>query len=177
MDDMSRRFLQLITSLFLLLLISVFSACASGGSASPPVTGTQPHSTPVGTQSHAKVGEQVAVGTTWLITITNVSESSGDSSYTPPEGKQLLIFAISEQNRSSQAVSVNGAADWSLRDSAGTSFQVVNTAYGEMPVDSVVAGDTSSGELVYEVPVSTHQFILTFAPTVGGGQNIWDISV
>jgi len=174
---MPRRFLQLITSLCLLLLISVFSACVGGGSASPPVAGTQPDSTPVGTQSHAKVGEQVAVGTTWLITITNVAPSSGDSSYTPPVGKQLLIFAISKHNQSSQAVSENGAADWSLRDSTGTPFQVVKTAYGEMPVDSVEAGATSGGELVYEVPVSTHQFTLTFAPTSGGGQNIWDISV
>ena len=66
---------------------------------------------------------------------------------------------------------------WGLRDSAGTSFQVVNTAYGEMPVDCVEAGATSGGELVYKVPVSTHQFILTFAPTTGGGQNVWDIPV
>jgi hypothetical protein len=72
---------------------------------------------------------------------------------------------------------VNGAADWSLQDSAGTTFEVVKTAYGEMPVDQVEAGATSGGELVYEVPTDTHHFTLTFAPTSGDGQNIWDISV
>ena len=174
---MPRRFLQLIISLlFFLLLISVFSAC-SGGTDSYPFTNTRPSSTPVSTPPPSKVGEQVEVGTTWLITVTNVSPSSGDDSYTPAEGKQLLIIAISEQNKSSQAASVNGAADWSLRDSAGTSFQVVKTSYGEMPVGGVPAGETSGGELVYEVPVSTHHFTLTFASTSGGGQNIWDISL
>ena len=123
------------------------------------------------------MSERVAVGTTWLITVTKVSLSSGDNSYTPPEGKQLLVLSISEQNRSGQEAGVNGAADWKLQDGAGTSFQVVNTAYGEMPVDRVEAGGTSSGELVYEVPTSTHQFTLTFAPTAGDGQNVWDISV
>jgi len=177
MDEMPRRFLPLITALFLLLLIFAFSACSSGGSASPPVTGTQPQSTPTCTQAHSKVGEQVTVGTTWLITVTSATPSSGDSSYTPPAGKQLLILAISEKNGGSQAASVKGAADWSLRDSAGASFQVVKTAYGEMPVESVAAGETANGELVYEVPIGTHQFILTFAPTSGDGQNTWAISV
>jgi Domain of unknown function (DUF4352) len=164
------------------LLSSVFAAC-SGNPDSSPVTNnstpvsTQAQSTPVSTPPPSKVSEQVAVGTTWLITLTKVSLSSGDNSYTPPEGKQLLVLSISEQNRSGQEASVNGAADWKLQDSTGASFKVVKTAYGEMPVDQVEAGGVSSGELVYEIPTSGHHFTLTFAPMSGDGHNVWDVTV
>lgn len=179
---MPRRFFLSIT-LILLLLVFVISAC-SDGPVSPPVTETQPLSTPTSALSsatptsepHFRVGEQVAVGTTWVVTLSNVTPSSGDSSYTPPAGKQLLIFAISQQNRSSQAASVNGAADWSLRQSTGASFQAIKTDYGEMPIDNVEPGASSNGELVYEVPVSVHHFLLTFTPTSGEDLRIWDIS-
>jgi hypothetical protein len=170
---MNRRFLQLIT-LSLLLLVFMISACSSG-SASSPVVDTRLSSTPT-PEPLFKVDEPVAVGTTWVITVTHVSLSSGDSSYTPPKGKQLFLIAISEQNRSSQVASVNGAVNWSLQDSTGTSFQVVHSAYGEMPVENVEAGATSTGELVYEVPTSVGHLTLTFAPASGDGPKIWDIS-
>ena len=170
---MNRRFLQLITFLSLLLVFMI-SACSSG-SASSPLVDTRSSSTPT-PESHFKVGEPVAVGATWVITVTNVSLSSGDSSYTPPQGKQLFLIAISQQNRSSQVASVSGAVDWSLQDSTGTSFQVIHSAYGEMPVENVEAGATSTGELVYEVPTSVGHLTLTFAPASGGDPKIWDLS-
>lgn len=122
------------------------------------------------------MGDHVSVGTTWVITINTVTPSSGDSSYTPPSGKHLLIFDISQQNRTSQTMTTGGAADWSLSDSTGTVFQVVKTAYGELPVESVEAEATSRGELVYEVPVSVDHLTLKFAPLSGGDQAVWDIS-
>lgn len=169
---MKHRFLQ-VSPLLLLLLVFLFSAC-SNGSVSSPVVDTR-SSTPT-PEPHSKVGDQVAVGTTWVITVTGVTLSSGDSSYTPPEGKQLFIIGISEQNRSSQVASVNGAAGWSLQDNTGTAFQLVHSAYGEMPVENVEAGNTSTGDLIYEVPNSARQITLTFTPTSEGGPKIWDIS-
>ncbi len=177
------RFMGL--SIFVLPLLLV--ACASDPAIAPvdntqassTVTSASETPTPTPTpEPHYKVGEQVTVGTTWVITITNVSVSSGDSSYTPAEGKQLLLFAITEKNQSNQSASVKGAADWDLRDSNGNGYKVVKTAYGEMPVDNVAVGENATGELVYEVPDDVHTFVLTFGSTSGGGGlKIWDISL
>jgi hypothetical protein len=155
---------------FLLLLFPLalwLTACSA------PISGTSV--TPTPRVAQGKVGEPLPVGATWVITLNSATISSGDSSYSPPAGKQLLIFDLSQRNRSSQAALTNGAADWGLRASGGSTFAVVKTDYGELPVESVQAGETSRGELVYEVPDSLHHFTLLFAS--GGSQAAWDISV
>jgi hypothetical protein len=166
--------------LMLGLLVVVLAGCGTtvaGGTTEATATEAPAPPTPTATPiPHYKVGDQVMVGTTWLITIHGVTVSSGDSSYMPPAGKVLLIFDIGLMNRTSQAAPAGGAADWSLRDDSGTLYKAVSTAYGEPPSGSVEAGEESRGDLVVEVPNSVHQFLLMYAPAAGGDLAIWDIT-
>jgi hypothetical protein len=148
-------------------------------SCSSPAGGTVATSTPSPispTQEQLfQIGKPAPVGP-WVITITGAYLTSGDSSYTSPQGKTLLVFNISYQNRSNQTATMNGAAGWSLRDSSGMSFPVnTQSGYSSFRVESVAAGDNSSGELVFEVPQSVHHFILTYAPTAGGSPATWEV--
>jgi hypothetical protein len=164
----SNMFHQSLRSFLLLLfpVAVVLTACSA------PISG--PSVTPTPHMAQGKVGEPLPVGATWVITLNSATISSGDSSYTPAAGKVLLIFSLSQRNRSSQQAQTNGAADWSLRAN-GNTFAVVKTAYGELPVGSVQPAETSEGDLVYEVPESIHRFTLTFMQ--GDNQATWDIAV
>jgi hypothetical protein len=174
-------------SALLLVVPLLFTACASSGSGNTPGQPTativaQATSTPTlppmpTPRPHYKVGDQVQIGDSWLVTITNATTSSGDSAYLPKEEDSYLVIDVTQQNQSSQALSVNSQAEWVLRDSMGQSYALVKTDYGEPPNGTIEAGASQQGQLVYEVPSSEHQFTLTFAPTGSSEQAIWDIQV
>jgi hypothetical protein len=166
--------------LFLFAFVSGLVACSSpadGQAGSTPA----PRATPATSSSTAsntpiyKVGAQVPVGS-WMITIQAYS-STGDTNYTPKAGYSLLVFTISQQNRGSQPATANGAADWSLQDSSRTTFALVTqSGYGTFASQSVEAGQTATGTLVYEVPTNTQHFLLTFNSVTDGTQASWDVS-
>lgn len=164
----------------LLLTACTFSGSANtpGSSTATTVTQATPVPSPTATpRPHYTVGEQVPVGASWLVTLTGVTPSSGDSAYQPQAGNDYLVLEVTQQNRSSQALAVHSQMEWVLHDSAGHSYTLVATDYGEPPSGTIDAGDAQQGQLVYEVPSSEHQFTLTFAPAGGSEQATWDIQV
>lgn len=171
----------------LLFLVAplLLTACNSSGSTNTPGSPTStsvaqatrapsPTATP---RPHYTVGEQVPVGASWLVTLTSVTPSSGDSAYQPQTGNNYLVLEVTQQNRASQPLAVNSQTEWVLHDSAGHSYALVTTDYGEPPTGTIAAGDAQQGQLVYEVPSSEHQFTLTFTPSGGSEQATWDIQV
>jgi hypothetical protein len=174
-------------ALLLLVVLMLLTACTSSGSSNTPGQSTatvvvQATSTPAPPPTptprpHYKVGDQAQVGNSWLVTITSAVISSGDSAYQPQEGNRYLVIDVTQQNQSSQALSVNSQTEWVLRDGTGQSYALVMTDYGEPPNGTIDAGASQQGQLVYEVPSSEGQFTLTFASTGGSEQAIWDIQV
>jgi Domain of unknown function (DUF4352) len=166
--------------LFLFAFVFGLVACSSpaggqAGSTPAPTARLSPSGSTASTTPIYKVGAQVPVGS-WMITIQTYS-STGDTSYTPPAGSRLLVFTISQQNRGSQPATANGAADWSLQDNSGTTFALVTqSGYGTFATQSVEAGQTATGTLVYEVPTTTQHVLLTFNSATDGSQANWDVS-
>lgn len=163
----------------------LLTACTSSGSANTPGSPTStivaqathaplPTATP---KPHYKVGEPVPVGASWLVTLTSVTPSSGDSAYQPQAGNDYLVLEVTQQNQSSQPLSVNSQTEWVLHDSAGHAYTLVTTDYGEPPSGTIAAGDAQQGQLVYEVRSLEHQFTVTFTLSGGSEQATWDIQV
>lgn len=174
-------------ALLVLAVPLLLTACTSPGSSKTPgqpaatlvvqTTSTLAHSPTPTPRPHYNVGDQAQVGTSWLVTITSAVISSGDSVYQPQEGDRYLVVNVTQQNQSSQALTVNSQTEWLLRDGTGQSYALVMTDYGEPPNGTIDAGASQQGQLVYEVPSLESQLTLTFAPTGGSEQAIWDIQV
>lgn len=175
---------RLQSALILLVAPVLLMACGASSPASgqpgttvrSPATNTVPPATPTPVP-HFTIGDQVQIGDTWTVTVTDATISSGDSISTPQPGNKYLILDVTQQNRSSQAASIHGAVDWVLNDSMGRPYLLTATDYGEPPNGDVQAGDAQEGQLVYEVPTLEHTFTLAFAPGGGSVQAIWDIQV
>jgi hypothetical protein len=119
----------------------------------------------------------VQVGDTWIVIVTDVTLSSGDSVSTPQTGNAYLIVDVTQQNVSSQVVAINGTVDWVVSSSTGHQYTLTQTDYGAPPNGDVQAGDSQEGQLAYEVPLGEHTFALAFAPGGGSVQAIWDLQV
>jgi len=143
-----------------------------------PVSGSTPTTAP--SSQHFKVGDQVKVGDTWLVTIESAKTSEGSQFNKPQKtGNVFLVFSVSMKNVSNQEQEVSSALQWTLQDTTGQKYtETIDTDAGATLDGKVEAGAPLKGSLAYEVPKATKAFTLAFeASLTEPGQTIWDITV
>jgi hypothetical protein len=162
------------------LLVAAALLIACGGSSAANsgtvVTGTVPlpSVTPL---PRFKVGEQVKVGNTWLVTVTGVTTSDGDFLFRPADGTTYLVIAVSLTNISSQEQSVSSFLQFSLKDQTGQQYGEAIVDFAKAPDGKVEPADMLRGNFVYQVPMTLHQFTFAFqADLTRPGQTLWDLS-
>lgn len=128
-------------------------------------------------QTTFKVGDQIKVGNTMLLTVTGVQApvDSGNQFITPKNG-QFMTVMVSLQNVSNQPQNVSSAISFELRDDTGQSYNETFLPDAPKPPDgSIAPNDKLAGGLTYDVPRGKN-FKLYYKNNVfNGGQVIIDL--
>ncbi len=174
---MDKRF-RVVAPLLVFALTALFILACSGSDAANTGTATNGTVTAPATKSHFKVGQQVKVGDTWLITVNSAKTNKGTDFDQPKQGSIYLVIDVSMKNLSSKEEDVSSLAQFSLKDATGQQYTEAITSFGHSLDGKVEAGGLLRGQLIYEVPTSQHQFTLAFeSDLLSSGQTIWDISL
>jgi len=157
----------------------ILGSTANTGTLSNNSTQSANNSQPAQATQHFKVGQTVKVGDTWEVMINSVKTNQGNSIDTPKSGMVFLLIDVTLKNVSNQEQPVSSLVMWTLRDPGGQQYtETVTTFAGAPPDGKAAAGSPVRGTLAYEIPTSTHSFILAFqADIVAGGQTLWDITI
>jgi uncharacterized protein DUF4352 len=156
----------------------VVIACGGGASANSGSTTSGSSSTTSASTQHFKVGQQVKVGSTWVITVNSVKTSQGDDVFQPKSGNTFLIVDLTAKNVSSTEQTLSSILSFTLKDSTGQKYDETIVTGATAPDGKVAAGDQVRGQLAYEVPASMKAFTFAFeADILSSGQTIWDLAV
>ncbi|MEO7002145.1 MAG: DUF4352 domain-containing protein [Ktedonobacterales bacterium] len=171
--------LRILPLLGLLLAIAgVIMACGGTSDNSGSVT-TGGGSSSTSSAQHFTVGQQVKVGSTWVVTVNSAKTHGATDIDQPKSGNTYLVVDVSLKNVSSQEQTLSSLAQFTLKDATGQSYdETITTFANAAPDGKVEAGSVSRGQMVYEVPTAQKSFTFAFeADIVSGGQTIWDISI
>lgn len=180
-----KHLMMLIGVLFLVpLFIAACGGTSSGTGGTAAAAPTAPVAAPTTVAAtplpgHHGVGEQVSVGTTWVVTINSVKTSTGGSFSTPGAGNIYLVVDVTVKNVSSAKQPVSSLLSFTLQDSAGNKYdESIAPDVGKPPDGDVEASSQLKGQLVYEVPTAQKHFALTFiSDLIGTDQAIWDLFI
>lgn len=150
------------------------TASNSGSSSSSSSSPTQAPA-----NQHFKVGQQVKVGSTWMVTVDSVKTSTGSTYNTPKAGNVFMVVTVSVKNMSSQEQNVSSLVQFNLQDSTGQKYtETIDTDAGATLDGKVEAGSPLKGVIVYEVPKSMHSYQFSFQSDItSDGQTLWDLSI
>lgn len=161
------------------LASTVILACGGGsdanaGNTTSGNTGGQTS----GGAKHFKVGDQVKVGDTYVVTVNSVKTNPGTEFDQPKSGDTYLVVDLTVKNVSSQEQNLSSLLQFTFKDASGQKYDEAITSFATPPDGKIEAGDQVRGQLAYEVPKAQHTFTLAFqADITSNGQTIWDLSV
>lgn len=170
------NFIPLIGLFF--AIAAVIMACGSStdnaGSTTTSSTGASSS-----TSQHFKVGDQVKVGSTWVVTINSVQTHGPTEMDQPKSGDTYLVVDATFKNVSSSEQNLSTLLQLSLKDATGQKYDETITTFAKSSPDGkVAAGDVARGDVVYEVPSAQKSFTLAFeSDIVSSGQVVWDVNV
>lgn len=170
------RVLPLIA--LLLAVGAVIMACGSTTDNTGSLT-TGSNSASTSTAKHFKVGQQVKVGNSWIVTINSAKTHAATDIDQPKAGDTYLVIDATFKNVSSAEQNLSTLLQVTLKDATGQSYDETITTFANQPPDGkIAAGSVSRGQMVYEVPTSQKSYTLAFeSDIVSSGQVIWDISI
>lgn len=178
----SRQSLRMLLPLLSLLGILALVIMACGGSDNTGTSvGTSNGTTTTGSSGgskHFKVGDQVKVGDTYIVTVNSFKTNPGDDIFKPKAGNTFVVVDVSIKNVSSQEQNLSSLLQFNLKDSTGQKYTETIISGVTPPDGKLAASDTLRGQLAYEVPTSQHNFTFAFeADAFSSGQTLWDLTI
>lgn len=171
------RFTGLAAIGALMALALAILACG-GGDANSGSTTTGGNNAGSSQQQHFKVGDQVKVGDTFVVTVNSVKTSKGDQFTKPKSGNTFLVVDVTIKNASKDEQNVSSLLSFEIKDSAGQKYTETILSGLTPPDGKIEAGGLLKGQMPYEVPSSQHDFVFSFqADITSSGQTIWDLHV
>jgi F0F1-type ATP synthase membrane subunit c/vacuolar-type H+-ATPase subunit K len=171
------RFTSLAAIGALMALALAILACG-GGDANSGSTTTGGNSTGSSQQQHFKVGDQVKVGDTFIVTVNSVKTSNGDQFIKPKSGNTFLVVDVTIKNASKSEQNISSLLNFEIKDGAGQKYTETILTDVTPPDGKIEAGGLLKGQLPYEVPSSQHDFVFSFqADITSSGQSIWDLHI
>ncbi|SRR5579883_2648214 len=168
----------MLVSLGLFVVAGVLAVAFVSHAAPTATAHQQAVTTP--TPTHLYGPADLVVGQTaathgWKITLRQVTTHARTSliPFLAP-ADVILVLSITVTNTTSTDQSVDGLTNFRLRDAQYQEY--AENGQGTCPNGLVPAGARVSGQCVYEVPASEHQFVLLFDPTLSGDVTAWDLS-
>jgi uncharacterized protein DUF4352 len=163
------------------VLALVIMACGGSSSNTGTSVGTSNGTATTGSSGgskHFKVGDQVKVGDTYIVTVNSFKTNAGDSFFKPKAGNTFVVVDASIKNVSSQEKNISSLLQFNLKDSTGQKYTETIISGATPPDGKLAASDTLRGQLAYEVPTSQHDFTFAFeADAFSSGQTLWDLHV
>lgn len=173
----NRRLLLLLFGLISVLGLVIMACGESSSNTGTSVTSTAT-SSGSNTSSHFKVGDQVKVGNTYMVTVNSFKTNAGDDIFKPKAGNTFVVVDVSIKNVSNQEQNLSSLLQWTFKDSTGQKYTETIISGVTPPDGKLAASDTVKGQMAYEVPTSQHDFTLAFeADITSSGQTIWDLHV
>lgn len=171
-----RRFLPVLA--LLLAIGGAIMACGSSSDNSGSITSSGSSSSS-SSAKHFKVGDQVKVGDTWVVTVNSAKLHGPTDIDQPSAGDTYLVLDITFKNVSSKEQTLSTVLQMSLKDATGQTYDDTIVSFAKSaPEGKVEAGDLVRGQLAYEIPKAQKAFTFAFeSDVVSSGQTIWDINV
>jgi hypothetical protein len=130
------------------------------------------------TSKHFKVGDQVKVGDTFIVTINSFKTSPGDEFDKPKSGNVFVVVDITIKNVSNDEQDISTDLQCTMKDSTGQKYDETILSSATDPGGKLAAGDIVKGQVPYEVSASQHDFTFAFeADIISGGQTVWDLHI
>jgi hypothetical protein len=174
----------MLLPLFTLLGVLALVIMACGGSSANAGTsvGTSGNSTTTGGSSssnkHFKVGDQVKVGDTFIVTINSFKTNPGDEFDQPKSGNEFVVVDLTIKNVGSDEQDISTVLQCTLKDSTGQKYDETIISNLTAPDGKLAAGDLVKGQVAYEVPKAQHDFTFAFeADIISSGQTVWDLHI
>jgi hypothetical protein len=159
-------------------LVLAFALTACGGSAANNGATTTGGNAAGSTQKHFKVGDQVKVGDTSIVTVNSFKTAQGDEFTKPKSGNMFVVADVTLKNVTNAEQDVSSVLNFNMKDSTGQQYTETYLTDATAPDGKVEAGGLLKGQLAYEVPASQHDYNLSFqADIVSSGQTIWDLHI
>lgn len=141
----SRQFRIVFGLGVVVLAAAVFLACGSGSANAGSTTTGDTSSSGA---KHFKVGDQVKVGDTYVVTVNSVKTSKGDDISTPKSGNTFLIVDVSIKNVSSKEQDLSSILQFTLKDSSGQKYDETIITGATPPDGELAAGDVVKGRFL-----------------------------
>ena len=134
---------------------------------------------PSSSQQHFKVGEQIKVGDTFIVTVHSFGVVNPSNSFDKPKaGNKLVVAEVTIKNVSSEEQHLSSLLQFTFRDKEGQEYDEALYTGGNSPGGKVGTGEQIKGQLAYEVPEGVMSFTLAFeADWLSSGQVTWDLSL
>jgi hypothetical protein len=128
---------------------------------------------------HFKVGDQVKVGSTYLVTINSFKVVTSQNQFEQPKaGNKYIAIDLTVKNTSSAEQIFSSLINCSFRDASGQQYTETFVDGYTAPDGKIESGAQIKGQLIYEVPSGTSGFTFAFvADITSSGQVIWDLTV
>jgi flagellar basal body-associated protein FliL len=169
------------TNTTLIVVLSVIAAVVVIGAGIGIISAfTSTHSSVSGASQHYKVGDHVAIGNTWVITVNGATESMGNQfdQQQLQAGDTYVIVDVTVKNASSQTQDLLGYIDFAVKDSTGEEHQQTFFSSESVPDGNISPGDILRGQIAFEVPANDHHLEFLYTDdSFGSTPVIWDITV
>lgn len=162
------------------VLALVIMACGGSSANAGTSVGTNGNSTATGGNSnkHFKVGDQVKVGDTFIVTVNSFKTNPGDDIFKPKTGNKFVVVDVSLKNVGSDEQDISSLLQFTLKDATGQKYNETIISNVTPPDGKLAAGDIIKGQIAYEVAASQHDFTFAFeADIISSGQTVWDLHV
>ena len=172
-----RMLLPLLTVLGVLALV-IMACGGSSANAGTSVGTSGSNSSSSNSSKHFKVGDQVKVGDTFIVTVNSFKTNPGDDIFKPKSGNQFVVVDVTLKNVGSKEQDISSLLQFTLKDATGQKYNETIISNVTPPDGKLAAGDIIKGQIAYEVAASQHDFTFAFeADIISGGQTVWDLHV
>lgn len=169
--------LPLLTLLGVLALV-IMACGGSSANAGTSVGTSGNNSSNSNSSKHFKVGDQVKVGDTFIVTVNSFKTNPGDDIFKPKSGNQFVVVDVTLKNVGSKEQDISSLLQFTLKDATGQKYTETIISNVTPPDGKLAAGDLLKGQIAYEVAASQHDFTFAFeADIISGGQTVWDLHV
>ncbi|HEU4784429.1 MAG TPA: DUF4352 domain-containing protein [Ktedonobacterales bacterium] len=164
------------------VLALVIMACGGSSANAGTNVGTNGNSTTTSGSStsnkHFKVGDQVKVGDTFIVTVNSFKTNPGDDIFKPKTGNKFVVVDVSLKNVGSDEQDISSLLQFTLKDATGQKYNETIISNVTPPDGKLATGDIIKGQIAYEVAASQHDFTFAFeADIISSGQTVWDLHV
>lgn len=172
-----RVLLPLLTLLGVLALV-IMACGGSSANAGTSVGTSGNNSSSSNSSKHFKVGDQVKVGDTFVVTVNSFKTNPGDDIFKPKSGNKFVVVDVTLKNVGSDEQDISSLLQFTLKDATGQKYDETIISNVTPPDGKLAAGDIIKGQIAYEVAASQHDFTFAFeADIISSGQTTWDLHV